>query len=51
MALVITNRWRMGEDSTGGGAAVLVVLHAHRRYSVVSLVGDQADPDSYSYPD
>jgi hypothetical protein len=29
----------MGEDSTGGGAAVLVVLHAHRRYSVVSLVG------------
>jgi hypothetical protein len=40
----------MGEDSTGGGATVLVVLHAHLRFSVVSLVRDQADPDSYSYP-
>jgi hypothetical protein len=29
----------MGEDSTGGGAAVLVELHARHRYSVVSLVG------------
>jgi hypothetical protein len=29
----------MGEDSTGGKAAVLVVLHACHRYSVVSLVG------------
>jgi hypothetical protein len=29
----------MGEDSRGGGAAVLVVLHTRRRYSVVSLVG------------
>jgi hypothetical protein len=29
----------MGEDTTGSGAAVLVVLHAYRRYSVVSLVG------------
>jgi len=29
----------MGEDSTGGGAAVLVVLHAQHHYFVVSLVG------------
>jgi hypothetical protein len=29
----------MGEESTGSGAAVLLVLHAHCQYSVVSLVG------------
>jgi len=29
----------MGEESTGSGAAVLVVLQAHCRYSVVSPVG------------